>query len=135
MVHVTRLMSVRLLPAVMALVILVTSTVATSVSYACRMDGQVHGSCCCVDNSSPTDAASVERAPRCCELRVGNVEHAPALLAEVHRQSAPIWMTWWATPSTVKPLVMADATQPRRARGPPLVAALPLFVKHCTFLI
>jgi hypothetical protein len=129
----------RFAASLVALVLLVTSGMTSSVAYLCLMDGQVRSECCCKksETKSPDDCPKVERDDRCCEVQVTEATRPAATARDGLANSSAALSLAAILPVSVDvpPAGAADGALPVSARGPPRRTGPPLFVWNCSFLI
>lgn len=122
---------------VLAIALMAPGTALGQALYDCAMSGTVSSECCCPapeSDAAPSDSTKFEAA--CCtvknppaalgapaRLEAQRLEPGPQLVALVPAAAVP-------TPPRIQPHVLVAGD----IRGPP-AAAVPLFVRHCSFLI
>lgn len=123
-----------------ALVLVVATGMARSVSYLCLMDGQVRSACCCKkaeESRAEPDCPKIERQG-CCEVRVAEATKAPATARDgVHHEQLPGPPALASLPPRldVAPPSGRDVVPGIGARAPPSGIGPPIFVRICSYLI
>lgn len=133
-------MASRFAAILVALVLVVATGMASSVSYLCLMDGQVRSACCCKKTpatQADTDCPKVERQG-CCEVRVSEATQSPATTRDATpTDQLPVPLAFATFPPTVEvPRPASREVIPGLgARAPPGGIGPPIFVRNCSFLI
>jgi len=132
-------MLARALVAVLAVLLLATTSVAGSISYLCRMHDGVHQQRCCCEHAEGqlgSEGPSVEPTNRCCEIQLSDSAQAPAVARSAVQGDLdlPVAVFTFA-PLGVTPIESHVSTVPKSARAPPSGAGPPLFVLNCRYLI
>jgi hypothetical protein len=131
-----RLVLIRLLALVTALMLAAPAQALARTRYLCHMSGRISDSCCCrrADPTiSPKAAEETVEAPDCCErIQHSEPSSTPANREVLQGPSPTGLLVSFAWAPAMSPAEDA-ALAPGLARAPPL--STPLFLVNCVFLI
>src|SRR5712692_6891807 len=129
-------LSLRQTALVVMLVLLSHTAAVGGTAYLCRMDGQMHSSCCC--ESQPHDRQTACVRPQgsfCCDVRVSTSSQPPAKLQEASPSTKN------ASAADLPVLLVADLFSSKRPTNlafetpPPPARNRSIQVLVCSFLI
>ncbi len=123
-----------------ALVLVFATGAARSISYLCRMDGQLRSACCCKASKAAkqSDQPTVRRGSQCCEVRVSEASQPPAATHDdLQQERLPTLLAWGTLPYSlhVPRPTDRDVRPALGARAPPRAIGPPIFILNCSYLI
>jgi hypothetical protein len=127
----------RIAVALLALLLVVSTGMARSVTYLCLMDGRVHSTCCCKKAQQEPAYPRVE-GQGCCEVRVPEATPgAVATRAALHGDRVALPPLLAALPPKLDfpRRTVRDVLPAVDARAPPGATGSPIFVWKCSYLI
>ena len=122
------------------MVLVFATGMARSVSYLCRMDGQLHSTCCCKPSKAAkqSDENRLKRGNQCCEVRVSEASQPLATTKDGPQQDwLRVPLAWGAFSSSIhipRP-TGAEVLSALGARAPPRGIGPPIFILNCSYLI